>query len=61
MDEDELDKFEVTPDPMTTKSDLKGDWKNFFLLIMLYTMQGLPFGLGHHVSDHTSNQKSILP
>lgn len=45
MAEDELDKFEVTPDPMTTKSNLKGDWKNFFLLIMLYTMQGLPLGL----------------
>lgn len=27
------------------KPNLKGDWLNFFLLILLYTMQGLPYGL----------------
>jgi len=28
-----------------TETDLKGDWANLFLLILLYTMQGLPLGL----------------
>lgn len=45
MDEDELEKFEVTRDSMTAKSNLKGDWLNFFLLILLYTMQGLSLGM----------------
>ncbi|XP_022165986.1 acetyl-coenzyme A transporter 1-like [Myzus persicae] len=27
------------------KPNLKGDWLNFFLLLLLYTMQGIPFGL----------------
>jgi len=25
--------------------NLKGDWSNFFLLLLLYTMQGLPYGI----------------
>lgn len=27
------------------KPNLKGDWLNFFLLMLLYIMQGFPFGL----------------
>lgn len=27
------------------KPNLKGDWCNLFLLTILYTMQGIPFGL----------------
>ncbi|CAI6351342.1 unnamed protein product [Macrosiphum euphorbiae] len=27
------------------KPNLKGDWLNFFLLLLLYTMQGIPRGL----------------
>jgi len=27
------------------KPNLKGDWLNFFLLLLLYTMQGIPYGL----------------
>lgn len=27
------------------KSNLNGDWSNFFLLMLLYTMQGMPLGL----------------
>lgn len=45
MNEDELEKFEVTRKSITDKLNLKGDWLNFFLLILLYTMQGLPLGL----------------
>lgn len=35
----------VTNGPVLEKSNLKGDWLNFFLLLLLYTMQGLPLGL----------------
>lgn len=28
----------------STKSNLQGDWLNFFLLLLLYTIQGLPLG-----------------
>jgi len=27
------------------KPNLKGDWLNFFLLLLMYTMQGVAFGL----------------
>lgn len=27
------------------KPNLKGDWPNFFLLLLLYTIQGLPLGI----------------
>jgi len=27
------------------KPNLKGDWLNLFLLLLLYTMQGIPCGL----------------
>lgn len=27
-----------------TETNLKGDWMNFFLLLLLYTMQSLPLG-----------------
>lgn len=29
----------------TVKPNLKGDWLNFYLLMLLYTLQGLPLGL----------------
>ncbi|VVC36429.1 Major facilitator superfamily domain,Acetyl-coenzyme A transporter 1 [Cinara cedri] len=29
----------------SVKQNLKGDWLNFFLLLLLYTMQGLPLGI----------------
>jgi len=41
MDED---NFAIRP-AVSAKPNLKGDWSNFLLLILLYTMQGLPFGL----------------
>lgn len=31
--------------PSAAGPDLKGDWQNFFLLLLLYTMQGLPLGI----------------
>lgn len=34
----------VTADSVSGEPNLKGDWFNFFLLILLYTMQGVPLG-----------------
>jgi len=44
-EEEELEIFEVPSQSLPAKSNLKGDWLNFFLLILLYTIQGLPLGL----------------
>lgn len=48
--EDKLENFKVVAvnDDLNSakKPNLKGDWLNIFLLLMLYTMQGLAFGLG---------------
>jgi len=47
--EDELEKFTavtaVDDSNLDEKPNLKGDWLNFFLLLLLYTMQGIPLGL----------------
>jgi len=47
--EDELENLravsEVHDSNAAEKPNLKGDWLNFFLLLLLYTMQGIPFGL----------------
>ncbi|XP_060865229.1 acetyl-coenzyme A transporter 1-like [Metopolophium dirhodum] len=44
-EEEKLEIFEVPSQSLPEKSNLKGDWLNFFLLILLYTIQGLPLGL----------------
>jgi len=44
-EEEELEIFEVPSESLPEKSNLKGDWLNFFLLLLLYTIQGLPLGL----------------
>jgi len=47
--EDELENLRpvvvVYDSNSAEKPNLKGDWLNFFLLLLLYTMQGVPFGL----------------
>jgi len=47
--EDELENLTtvavVDDSNSAEKPNLKGDWLNFFLLLLLYTMQGIPFGL----------------
>lgn len=35
---------ELTPHSTSTRPNLKGDRLNIFLLILLYIMQGIPFG-----------------
>lgn len=43
--EEDLETFEKPSHSLPARPDLKGDWPNFFLLILLYTIQGLPLGL----------------
>lgn len=38
-------KSTVTKESMLVKSNLKGDWPNIFLLLLLYIMQGIPLGI----------------
>lgn len=38
-------RTESTDKSVLIKPNLKGDWLNFFMLLLLYTMQGLPLGL----------------
>jgi len=42
---DEPSKSTVTKEPMLIKPNLKGDWPNIFLLLLLYIMQGIPLGI----------------
>lgn len=47
INEEDIDET-ITPyttDSKHVKPNLKGDWLNFLLLIVLYTVQGLPYGL----------------
>lgn len=44
-DEDETEKVEVTHTSLMAPPNLDGDWLNFFLLIALYTMQGMTLGV----------------
>jgi len=42
----EIEKTVNVPNDSTwNKPNLKGDWCNIFLLTILYTIQGIPFGL----------------
>jgi len=42
---DEPTKSTETKESMFVKSNLKGDWPNIFLLLLLYIMQGIPLGI----------------
>lgn len=44
QNDDDPSQHEVKNDSMSAKPNLKGDWLNFFLLMLLYTIQGVPFG-----------------
>lgn len=45
VDGNEKQKSTAVYDFNPGKPNLKGDWLNFFLLLLLYTMQGFPLGL----------------
>ncbi|XP_060866110.1 acetyl-coenzyme A transporter 1-like isoform X2 [Metopolophium dirhodum] len=42
---DEPTKSTLTQESILVKSNLKGDWPNIFLLLLLYIMQGVPLGI----------------
>lgn len=63
---------DVPIDSTWQKLNLKGDWCNLFLLTILYTMQGIPFGFSIGLpiifqskniityDDQVSNNKSLF-
>lgn len=55
----EVQKTERKNDPILTKPDLKGDWLNFFLLILLYAMQGMPIGLTTAIPILLQSNKNV--
>lgn len=55
----ELEKQKVANDANPVGSDLKGDWLNFFLLILLYIMQGIPLGLAAAVPILLQSNKNV--
>lgn len=57
--EEELEQFKVSHHSSAVKPNLKGDWWNFFLLILLYTIQGLPLGLAIALPIILQSQKRI--
>ncbi|KAE9538631.1 hypothetical protein AGLY_005730 [Aphis glycines] len=58
---DELQKpAEVTDDSNSNdKPNLKGDWLNFFLLMLLYTMQGIPLGIASAMPIILQSNKNV--
>lgn len=39
--------------------NLSGDWPNFFLLLLLYTMQGMPLGLAAAIPIVLQSNKNV--
>lgn len=53
-------KTSVTTNVLTSnKPNLKGDWSNLFLLILLYIMQGLPLGLSDAIPVLLQTNKNV--
>lgn len=59
VDENEKEKSTDVYDSNSTKPNLKGDWSNFFLLLLLYTMQGFPLGLTSSIPILLQSQNDI--
>ncbi|XP_022162906.1 acetyl-coenzyme A transporter 1-like [Myzus persicae] len=55
----EAEISEELEDATMTKTNLKGDWINFFLLLLLYTMQGLPLGIAGAMSVLLQSKKNV--
>lgn len=47
------------PGAVLTGTNLKGDWANLFVLITLYTLQGLPLGLSSSIPIFLQTYKSL--
>jgi len=49
----------VNSNPNDDKPNLQGDWSNFFLLLLLYGMQGVPLGLCLAVPILLQSKKNV--
>lgn len=58
-DGNEKEKSAIAYDSNSSKPNLKGDWLNFFLLLLLYTMQGFPLGLTSAIPIILQSQNDI--
>lgn len=56
---DKSKNLEIQKNLNIIKSDLNGDWSNFFLLMLLYTMQGLPLGLASAMPIILQTRKNV--
>lgn len=56
---DDGEKYAVSDDFVMLEPNLKGDWLNYFLLMLLYTMQGFPLGFTSAVSIVLQSKKDI--
>lgn len=58
---DESQKPAVVTDDSNSddKPNLKGDWLNFFLLMLLYTMQGMPLGIASAMPIILQSNKDV--
>lgn len=56
---DKLEEPEEKKDLNLIEPNLKGDWLNFFLLMLLYIMQGIPLGLNEAMPIILQTKKNI--
>lgn len=62
MDGNEIGKsLNIIYEPRQTfiKPNLKGDWMNFLMLLLLYTMQGFPLGLTSAIPILLQSMKGV--
>jgi len=52
-------KYEVTNISISDKPNLKGDWLNIFILLLLYTLQGLQLGLTSAIPILLQSNKNV--
>jgi len=53
------EKSEIEKDSTWDKPNLKGDWFNFYFLILLYTLQGVTSGLSYAFPIILQNTKFV--
>jgi len=53
------DKSEIPKDSSSDRPNLKGDWLNFYFLILLYTLQGTTTGLSYAFPIILQNTKLV--
>lgn len=52
-------KYAVTNISISDKPNLKGDWLNIFILLLLYTLQGLQLGLTTAIPILLQSNKNV--